>query len=135
MSAVPISGDLLELALQLRTQPACCQFLHPIRDRPHQQLATEPWRRRRLVETAPQLLKFAKVELGEARERLLGDPVLAARHSSSPLAGRFDRSKPVHGLVIGILAPRHLATGFAQSADRCSHSMWQPTKPLPDLRD
>jgi hypothetical protein len=30
-----LSGDLLELALRLWAQPTCCQFLHPVGDRPH----------------------------------------------------------------------------------------------------
>jgi len=40
--------------------------------------------------------------------------VLSTRHDASTLAGSFDRNEPVHGLVIGILASRHLATGFVQ---------------------
>src|SRR5690348_9107858 len=107
----------MELALQLRTQPARCQFLHSVGDSPHQQVATEPRRPRRFVETAPQLLKFATVEAGEARERLLGAPVLADRHRPSPLAGSFEASEPVDGAVMIVLASRHLATGFAQPGD------------------
>ena len=105
------------------------------RDSPHQQLTAEPWRRRRLVAPAPQFSKSANVELGEARERLLGDTVLSTRHSPSPLAGRFVTSEAIYGPVIGILASRRLATGFAQAGNGRPHGMRQPTKALPNFRD
>src|SRR5262249_47266128 len=106
----------------------------PQGDSSHHQLTAEPWRRRRLIEPAPQLSKPTKVELGEARERLLGDPVLVTRHGRSPLAGSFDGSEAVYGPVIGILASRHLATSVAQAGNGRPHGMRQPTKPLTDLR-
>ena len=72
---------------------------------------------------------------GEARERLASDTVLSTRQSLSPLVGRSDRSEPIYGPVIGILASRHLATDFAQAGNGRPHGMRQPTKPLPDFRD
>jgi hypothetical protein len=59
---------------------------------------------------------------------------LSTRPRSSPLAGSLYRSQPVHRSVIGILAARHLATGFAQAGNGRSNRMRQPTEPLPDLR-
>src|SRR5262249_58542747 len=79
--------------------------------------------------------KLAKVEIGEARQRLLGDTVLSTRHGPSPLADSFGRSQPVNGPTIGILASRHLATGVTQAGNGRPHGMRQPTKPLTDLRD
>jgi hypothetical protein len=100
----------------------------------HQQLTAEPWRRRRLVELATHLSRLANIERGEARERLLGDNVLSARHRPSPLPGSLDSNELVHGPIMGILASCHHATGFAQAGNGRAHGMRQPAKPLPDLR-
>jgi hypothetical protein len=83
-------------------------------------------RRLRLVEAAPQLTKFADIELREAQSRLPVAIGLSTRHSRSVLASRCGRSKPVDWSVIGILVTRHLATGFAQSSNGRSHGMRQP---------
>ena len=62
--------NLAELALAPRAQPAKSDFLHPVCDSSHQQLAAEMRRCLGFVESTPLLTKFAEVELGEARERL-----------------------------------------------------------------
>src|SRR5208282_4342716 len=49
--------DLVELALQLRAEPAQGNFLHPLRDCSYQQLAAETWRSIGLIETAPLLTR------------------------------------------------------------------------------
>ena len=56
----------MQLALQLRAEPARCQFLYPVGDSAHQQLTAALWRRRRLEELAPHLAELADVERGEA---------------------------------------------------------------------
>jgi hypothetical protein len=63
--------NLAELALPPRAEPARSDFLHPVCDSSHQQLAAEMRRCCGFVESAPLLTKFAEVELGEARKRLL----------------------------------------------------------------
>ena len=92
-------------------------------------------RRLRLVEAAPQLTKFADIELREARSRLPVAIGLSTRHSRSVLASRCGRSKPVDWSVIGILVTRHLATGFAQSSNGRSRGMRQPTEALSNLNN
>src|ERR1700730_6864606 len=72
--------NLPESPLRLQTQAAESEFLHAICNSSHQQLAAEVWRRHCFVETAPPLTKFADVELGEARERLLAEIVSPGRH-------------------------------------------------------
>ena len=56
----------MQLALQLRAEPARCQFLYPVGDSTHEQLTAELWRCRRLVELAPHLSELADVERGKA---------------------------------------------------------------------
>ena len=53
-----------------KSGPAKGDFLHPVCDSSHQQLAAEMRRCLGFVESAPLLAKLAEVELGEARERL-----------------------------------------------------------------
>ncbi len=72
--------------------------------------------------------------LRPAGRRDSASPVLSTWPSPSPLAGSFDRSEPVHGAVVGVLASNHLATRFAQTGSGRPHGMRQPTQPLPDLR-
>src|SRR5882757_6726511 len=62
--------NLAELALPPRAEAAQGDFLHPICDSSHQQLAAEMRRGLGFVESAPLPTKFAEVELGEARKRL-----------------------------------------------------------------
>src|SRR5271167_1705683 len=57
--------NLAELALPPRAQPARSEFLHPVCDSSHQQLAAEMRRCLGFVESAPLLTKLAEVELGE----------------------------------------------------------------------
>ena len=99
-----------ELALRLRAEAAPSEFLHPICDSSHQQLAAEVSGRLSLVETAPLLTQFADVELGEARERLPIDSI-----SPGGLADRGRRLVTVRatrGVVDG------KAHGFAGAAMR-----------------
>jgi hypothetical protein len=67
-----LQPDLAELSLQLKTRPTRGNFLHPVGNGAHQQLTAQAWRGRGFVKLAPQLAKFAEIERGEARERLLG---------------------------------------------------------------
>src|SRR5204863_3063819 len=60
---------------------------------------------------------------------------LSARHGPSPLASCFEGNEPVHGPIIGILAARHLATGFAQAGNSRPHGMRKPAELLPNLRN
>ena len=62
--------NLAELALLPRAQPAKSDFLHPVCDSWHQQLAAEMRRCLGFVESAPLLTKLAEAELGEAQELL-----------------------------------------------------------------
>src|SRR5205823_5400883 len=62
--------NLAELALAPRAQPAKSDFLHPVCDSSHQQLAAEMRRCLGFVESAPLVTELVEVELGEARERL-----------------------------------------------------------------
>jgi len=62
--------NLVELALPPRAQPAKSDFLHPVCDSSHQQLAAEMRRCLGFIENAPLLTKLPEIELGEARERL-----------------------------------------------------------------
>src|SRR6516162_4424523 len=112
-----LQPDLAELALQLQTRPTRGDFLHLVGDGTHQQLTAETRHDLGFVEAAPQLAKFAEVELREARERLRAAFGVSTRHSRSPVAGRLDESEPVDGPVISILAARHFATGLAQSGN------------------
>ena len=64
-------GKLAELALPLRAQAAKRDFLHPVGDSSYQQFAAEMRRGIGFVDSTPVLTKFAEVELGEARQRLL----------------------------------------------------------------
>ena len=128
-----LQRDLAELALQLQTRPTRGDFLHPVGDGTHQQLTAEARRGLSFVEMAPQLAKFAEVEVEEARQRLRAPFVVSTRHNPSPLAGRFNGNKPVDRPVISILAARHRATGLAQPGNGGPHGMRQPTEPLPNL--
>jgi len=128
-----LQRDLAELALQLHAGPTRGDFLHPAGDGAHQQLTAETRCGLGFVEPAPQLAKFAEVELGEARQCLRAAFVVSTRHNPSPLAGRFNGTEPVDGRVISILAAHHRATGLAQPGNGGPHGMRQPTEPLPDL--
>src|SRR5262249_53481846 len=83
-------GQLAELALPLRAQPAESEFLHPVRDGTHEQLTAEMRRRRGFVENAPLPTKLAEIELGEARERLPANRCIVDRaaHAWSAAAMR-----------------------------------------------
>ena len=115
--------DLAQSALRLRAEPAESQFLQAVGDRSHQQFAAETRGSTGFVETVPLLAKLVEIEHGEARQRLLAAFVVSTRHSRSPLAGRVDKTEPIDGPVISILAARHCATGLAQSGDGSPHSM------------
>jgi hypothetical protein len=82
--------NLAELALPLRAEPAKSDFLHPVCDRSHQQLAAEMRRCLGFVESAPLLTKFAETELWEARERLPASRYISDRaaHAGSGAAMR-----------------------------------------------
>jgi hypothetical protein len=75
-----------QLAPRLWAEAAHSEFLHAVRDSPHQQLAAEVRGRLSFVETTPQLTQFGDVESGEARERLLADGV-------SAVSGLTDRGR------------------------------------------
>jgi hypothetical protein len=62
--------NLVELAPPPRTQPAKSDFLHPVCDSSHEQIAVEMRRCLGFVENAPLLTKLPEIKLGEARERL-----------------------------------------------------------------
>src|ERR1700730_19339118 len=87
--------NLAELAQPPRAQPAKGDFLHPVSDSSHQQLAAEMRRCLGFVESAPLLTKFAKVELGEARERLQASCRILDRsaHACSGAAMRYTRPR------------------------------------------
>jgi hypothetical protein len=77
--------NLADLALAPRTQPAKSDFLHPVCDSSHQQLAAEMRRCLGFVESAPLLTKCAEVELVVAAMSILhcchagSGPVLLVR--------------------------------------------------------
>src|SRR3974377_2314937 len=83
-----LPGKLAQLALPLRAQAAESEFLHPVRDGSHEQRTAEMRRRRGFVENAPLPTKLAKIELGEARERLPASPcIVGARAPCSSTPG------------------------------------------------
>ena len=85
-AVIELLSKSTKLALPLRAEAAESDFLHPVCDSSHQQLAAEVRGRLSFVETTPLMTQFADVEGGEARERLLADGV-------SPVGGLTDRGR------------------------------------------
>src|SRR5215472_16534959 len=74
--------DLPQLTLRFRAQPAQRQFLHPIGNSAHQQVAAQTRAGIGFVETAPLLAKLVETEHREARERLPAGIPVPGRHRS-----------------------------------------------------
>src|SRR5204863_6805163 len=87
---VELLGDVAELALALRAEPAERDFLQAVCDGAQQQLAAEMRGCLGFVESAPLLTKLAERELGEARQRLPASRNISKRaaHARSGAAMR-----------------------------------------------
>jgi hypothetical protein len=76
-----LHGNLAQLTLRLRTQPAERELLQAVGDSPHQQVAAQTRGCVGLVETPPLLAKLIELEHREARQRLPAGILVPGGHA------------------------------------------------------